>query len=168
MLDRGCRNESIGQFHCPMNTGGPAVRDKPSPRHHHRLTDGDRIGCARQREGVGTSCSDHRVEGLAGEVLEFIAEARVCRAFGKFVAETLSGQPSGATRRLAVMRAAEDDLDYLRRIETLARAVCDCALEEGWLSYEPDPEDATALQQSVNALARRLRHHHSADDGCCS
>ena len=56
--------------------------------------------------------------------------------------------------------------EYLKRVEELANAVCDEALEEGWLSYLPDPPDATPLQKAINELARNLRHVHYAGDGC--
>ncbi|MFF7129777.1 hypothetical protein [Streptomyces sp. NPDC008240] len=58
------------------------------------------------------------------------------------------------------------DLDYLREIEHLANRVKLEASSEGWLSYQEDPEGATALQRSVNALARALRHYHFDGDGC--
>ncbi|MES5819881.1 hypothetical protein [Streptomyces sp. RG80] len=57
-------------------------------------------------------------------------------------------------------------LDYLREIERLANQVRAAASSEGWLSYDEDPGDATALQRSVNALARALRHYHFEGDGC--
>jgi hypothetical protein len=56
--------------------------------------------------------------------------------------------------------------DYLREIERLANRVKVEAMSEGWLSYQEDPEDATAFQRSVNALARALRHYHFEGDGC--
>jgi hypothetical protein len=55
---------------------------------------------------------------------------------------------------------------YLRHIEVLAKQVAACAEYAGWLSYEPDPGDATQLQEAVNDLARDLRHVHSDGDGC--
>ncbi|MEU5950615.1 hypothetical protein ABZ793_34445 [Micromonospora sp. NPDC047465] len=58
------------------------------------------------------------------------------------------------------------DAEYLREIELLANDVVDRALDEGWLSFDPDPDDATPLQRAVNALARQLRHYHFEDDGC--
>ncbi|MFI5796020.1 hypothetical protein [Streptomyces sp. NPDC051677] len=58
------------------------------------------------------------------------------------------------------------ELDYLREIERLAKAVTTAASAEGRLSYEPDPEDATPLQRAVNALAREIRHYHFPGDGC--
>ncbi|MEV6682952.1 hypothetical protein AB0N09_39745 [Streptomyces erythrochromogenes] len=58
------------------------------------------------------------------------------------------------------------ELDHLREIERLADHVRLAASGEGWLSYREDPEDATALHRSVNALARALRHHHFEGDGC--
>ncbi|MFI9503817.1 hypothetical protein [Nocardia sp. NPDC052566] len=62
----------------------------------------------------------------------------------------------------------DDELAYLRRVELLAHAVCDSALDEGWLSYAPDSEDATPLQRATNELARNLRHVHFEGDGCLS
>ncbi|QOV33877.1 hypothetical protein IM697_27250 [Streptomyces ferrugineus] len=58
------------------------------------------------------------------------------------------------------------ELDHLREIERLALRVREAASDEGWLSYLDDPEGATPLQRSVNALARVLRHHHFDGDGC--
>ncbi|MFF3323455.1 hypothetical protein [Streptomyces sp. NPDC002889] len=58
------------------------------------------------------------------------------------------------------------ELDHLREVERLAKAVTNAAFAEGWLSYEPDAEAATPLQRAVNALARELRHHHFPGDGC--
>ncbi|MGC4854441.1 hypothetical protein ACLQ24_13840 [Micromonospora sp. DT4] len=58
------------------------------------------------------------------------------------------------------------EAEYLRQIELLAHDVANRALDEGWLSFHPDPDDATPLQRAVNALARQLRHHHFDDDGC--
>ncbi|MEU6688390.1 hypothetical protein [Streptomyces sp. NPDC046832] len=56
--------------------------------------------------------------------------------------------------------------EYLNEVERLAREVRSAALEEGWLCYGHDPEDATTLQRAVNALARALQHHHFPGDGC--
>ncbi|MFD8704236.1 hypothetical protein ACFV1W_16690 [Kitasatospora sp. NPDC059648] len=58
------------------------------------------------------------------------------------------------------------DLDYLREIERLAYRVTVEASDEDWFSYAPDPEDATPLQRSVNALARVVRSYHFEGDGC--
>ncbi|CAM5268147.1 hypothetical protein [Streptomyces aurantiogriseus] len=58
------------------------------------------------------------------------------------------------------------DLDHLREIERLARAVRDAAETEDSLTYGSDPEEATQVQRAVNALARALRHHHFPGDGC--
>ncbi|MEV4194791.1 hypothetical protein [Streptomyces toxytricini] len=58
------------------------------------------------------------------------------------------------------------DLDYLREIERLAHRVRVEAGNEGWLSYQADPDEATPLQRSVNALARVLHHYHFDGDGC--
>jgi hypothetical protein len=56
--------------------------------------------------------------------------------------------------------------DHLRQVDLLARDVADAANDEGWLSYAPDPGDATPLQRAVNELARALRHWHFQGDGC--
>lgn len=58
------------------------------------------------------------------------------------------------------------ELDYLREIERLAKAVTTAAFAEGHLTYEPDADDATPLQRAVNALAREIRHYHFPGDGC--
>ncbi|MDX3215458.1 hypothetical protein PV318_07970 [Streptomyces sp. ME02-6991-2B] len=58
------------------------------------------------------------------------------------------------------------ELDYLREVERLARAVVSAAGGEGWLSYAPDLDDASGLQRAVNALARSVRHYHFPGDGC--
>lgn len=57
------------------------------------------------------------------------------------------------------------EIEYLRRIEDLANAVCDRALDEGVLRYLDD-DDQTPLQQAINELARNLQHVHRAGDGC--
>ncbi|MET8963000.1 hypothetical protein ABZX69_26635 [Streptomyces sp. NPDC004074] len=56
--------------------------------------------------------------------------------------------------------------DYLREIERLAHRVSVEAFREGWVCLPADPEDATPLQASVNALARALRSYHFPGDGC--
>ncbi|KKD06440.1 hypothetical protein [Streptomyces sp. WM6386] len=58
------------------------------------------------------------------------------------------------------------ELDYLREIERLANRVRVEASDEGWLSFQADPEESTPLQRSVNALARTLRSYHFEGDGC--
>lgn len=58
------------------------------------------------------------------------------------------------------------ELDYLREIERLANRVGVEASDEGWLSFQADPEESTPLQRSVNALARALRRYHFKGDGC--
>ena len=65
-----------------------------------------------------------------------------------------------------VTQNRDDDIDYLQRIESLAKEVVDRAASEGWLTYQPDPQTATPLQRSVNELARHLRHVHHEGDGC--
>jgi hypothetical protein len=70
------------------------------------------------------------------------------------------------TSHTALM-ARMNDGDYLRAVERLAHDVVDRAVEEGWLSIEPDPPGATALQRAaVNELARSLRFVHFDGDGC--
>lgn len=59
-----------------------------------------------------------------------------------------------------------DDLAYLNRIESLANVVCDRALDEGWLTFLPEDQDQTPLQQAINELARHLRSIHTDGDGC--
>ncbi|GIE92105.1 hypothetical protein [Actinoplanes regularis] len=59
-----------------------------------------------------------------------------------------------------------NEQDYLRQIELLARDVVAAAQKEGWQTYGTDPADATAMQRSVNELARLLRHRHFEGDGC--
>ncbi len=56
--------------------------------------------------------------------------------------------------------------EYHAKVEALAQAVCQQALDEGWLTYQPDDEDQTPLQKAVNELARQLRHVHRDGDGC--
>lgn len=51
-------------------------------------------------------------------------------------------------------------------IERLANEVVEAAFREGWLMYLPDDESQTALQRSINELARNLRHAHFEGDGC--
>ncbi len=58
------------------------------------------------------------------------------------------------------------ELDHLREIERLAHRVTVEASGEDWLSYQPDPADATPLQCSINALARAVRSYHFEGDGC--
>lgn len=58
------------------------------------------------------------------------------------------------------------ELVYLREIERLANRVTVEASNEGWLSYQAAPDEATPLQRSVNMLARALRHYHFEGDGC--
>ncbi|MBB5075965.1 hypothetical protein [Nonomuraea endophytica] len=59
-----------------------------------------------------------------------------------------------------------DDWDYLRRLELLSRELITRALDEGWLSYAPDPDEATPLQRTINEIARSVRHYHFEGDGC--
>ena len=60
----------------------------------------------------------------------------------------------------------QTDHDYLLSVERLANDVCDRAHEEGWLTYGPEDQDQSPLQQAVNELARNLRHVHFEGDGC--
>lgn len=60
----------------------------------------------------------------------------------------------------------EPDVEYLRRIEALCQVVVGRAFDEGWLTYLPEDEAQTPLQQAVNEVARHLRHVHYDGDGC--
>ncbi|MBB2941192.1 hypothetical protein FB565_000896 [Actinoplanes lutulentus] len=40
----------------------------------------------------------------------------------------------------------ESELEYLPQVELLARDIVDRALDEGWLSFARDPDDATPLE----------------------
>lgn len=55
---------------------------------------------------------------------------------------------------------------YLTEIERLAKAVCEQAAAEAWLTYLPEDAHQTPLQRSINELARTLRYTHKHDDGC--
>ncbi|MFI7057612.1 hypothetical protein ACWDOR_37095 [Streptosporangium canum] len=59
-----------------------------------------------------------------------------------------------------------DELDYLRRVELLARDLVERAFGEGMLSCSPDPDDANPLHRAIDELARTLRHYHFDGDGC--
>ncbi|WP_448322060.1 hypothetical protein [Streptomyces sp. CO7] len=56
------------------------------------------------------------------------------------------------------------ELDHLREIERLAKAVATAAAGEEW--YACDTEGEGPLQRSVNALGRALLHYHFPLDGC--
>jgi hypothetical protein len=58
------------------------------------------------------------------------------------------------------------DSDYLRQLQLLARDVVHAAQDEGWHTFGPDPDDATALHRAVNELSRHLRRPHFDGDGC--
>jgi len=64
------------------------------------------------------------------------------------------------------MGTGEPDADYYERIEALAKAVCSRASDEGSLTFLPEDDDQTPLQNAVNELARNLRYVHQDDDGC--
>jgi hypothetical protein len=82
----------------------------------------------------------------------------------------MPGKHAGCSRNFLNAGLVPDtdlsEADYLRQVELLARDIADRALDEGWLRYAPDPDDATPLQRAVNAMARQLRHYHFEDDGC--
>jgi hypothetical protein len=78
----------------------------------------------------------------------------------------LSGHAPLSAGRLMAVPDQNDQVGYLHRVESLAHEVVDCAANEGWLSYAPDPGGATQLQRAVNELARNLRHVHYDGDGC--
>ncbi|MFJ8109587.1 hypothetical protein [Streptomyces sp. NPDC096132] len=52
------------------------------------------------------------------------------------------------------------ELDHLREIERLARAVTEA------FPHDRDQKEATRLGRAVNALDRALRRHHFPGDGC--
>ncbi|WP_106402666.1 hypothetical protein [Actinocorallia populi] len=56
------------------------------------------------------------------------------------------------------------ELDYLREIERLAKAVTSAAAGEDW--YADDDVAEGPLQRSVNALGRALLQYHFPLDGC--
>lgn len=56
------------------------------------------------------------------------------------------------------------ELDYLREIERLAKAVTSAAAGEPW--YATGTGGEGPLQRSVNALGRALRQYHFPLDGC--
>jgi hypothetical protein len=60
----------------------------------------------------------------------------------------------------------DDEIRYLRAVELRAREIVERANDEGWLSYAPDPDDATSLRRAVSQLAGILRHYHFDGDGC--
>ncbi|WP_155884523.1 hypothetical protein [Actinomadura flavalba] len=64
------------------------------------------------------------------------------------------------------MTADPDEWDYLRGLELLARELVARADDEGWLSYEPGPDDATPLQRTISKIAKSARHYHFEGDGC--
>jgi len=68
---------------------------------------------------------------------------------------------------IARVSKVSTDVEYLQRIEALARKVIDQALDEGWLTLDPEDEvHQTPLQRAVNERARHLRHKHYEGDGC--
>ncbi len=60
----------------------------------------------------------------------------------------------------------QTDEEYHAQVEALAHEVVNLAAKEGWLTYLPDDEEQTPLQQAINELARNLRHVHCEGDGC--
>ena len=74
---------------------------------------------------------------------------------------TASSIPDGRVRP-----GRPTDEEYLQHVERLANEVVDEACREGWLMYLPDDGAQTALQRSINELARNLRHVHFEGDGC--
>jgi hypothetical protein len=57
--------------------------------------------------------------------------------------------------------------DHLEEINRLAHAIVEEAATEGWLTLDPvEGQGQTALQRSINELARNLRLAHYEDDGC--
>ncbi len=93
---------------------------------------------------------------------------RPSRPRGAFLRAPPGVEKPGAHRGDIVARVGADETDakYYERVEVLAKRVCSLALDEGWLTYLPEDEDQTPLQQAVNEMARHLRHIHQHDDGC--
>ena len=67
--------------------------------------------------------------------------------------------------RVGDSRERITEVQYLRKVERLAREVTARAPDEGWLTYRPDDGDQSQLQQAVNELARNIRHLHYEGDG---
>ncbi|MEV7117338.1 hypothetical protein [Kitasatospora griseola] len=58
------------------------------------------------------------------------------------------------------------ELDHLKELERLARAVTNAAWGEGLLADDRDAENGTPLQRALHALSRGLRRYHFRGDGC--
>ncbi|RAK43501.1 hypothetical protein B0I29_101631 [Actinoplanes lutulentus] len=56
------------------------------------------------------------------------------------------GSPFWQTSLVADADERESELEYLPQVELLARDIVDRALDEGWLSFARDPDDATPLE----------------------
>jgi hypothetical protein len=57
--------------------------------------------------------------------------------------------------------------EHLEEIDRLAHAVVEEAATEGWLTFDPaEDQGQTALQRSINELARALQFVHDEVDGC--
>jgi hypothetical protein len=63
-------------------------------------------------------------------------------------------------------RRLSDDEHLRLVVEHVANDVVERADDEGWLMYLPDDASQTALQRSINELARNLRRGHFEGDGC--
>jgi len=66
-----------------------------------------------------------------------------------------------------VTTARESDIDYLRRIERLAREVTSSAAVEAWFAFGERGQLAERpLERAINELATHLRMQHVEGDGC--
>lgn len=65
------------------------------------------------------------------------------------------------------MPQQESEIEYLRRIEGLAHVVTAAAMDEGWLAFGDEGQEATTpLRRAVNDLVTNLRFTHYDGDGC--
>jgi hypothetical protein len=58
-----------------------------------------------------------------------------------------------------------DDAEYLKTVESLAKAVVSAAIDEDSFEVFLDGPK-TPLQQAITDLARRVRYRHEHGDGC--
>lgn len=56
MLDRGCRDERVGELDQAVHAGQLAVRHEARPRNHHGFADRKWLGTASERQGIGSTC----------------------------------------------------------------------------------------------------------------
>jgi hypothetical protein len=59
------------------------------------------------------------------------------------------------------------EIDYLHRVEALARAVVELAAQEPWFGFGDEGRlAARPIERAINELATRLRFVHGQGDGC--